>query len=575
MSSIIYCSTSNINPKIKAFCLFRLREQAAIGRHQLIIIEQDESQPLHINSYYKNILKGLRKVKGNTVFIAEHDCLYPPGYFDQVPNQDISYCKNVYYLTSTGYLQRKFSYAPFSTLIANKHVLKECIKRKMAMEAIRWYEPAIEDPGFKGEIEWREQPYPVIDIRHDSNFTKNKQEFVGGVESLEPYGSAKDIWKAINDNTPATAPSPVAVSGNALEGRPDISIIITSRNEELLSWTIDNIRRTSKGHNLEIIVAFDGWQAERFVKQAAKADSYFFTSYDPMGVGRSRDLALCKARGTYAIIIDAHMDFSENWIDLLLEPVRKDDKAMSCSRSIVMSGECLDMNKEGLTVRHGARLPLSTENRKRIPLDPVWHTDRPAGEIQCILGACYGFTRQRYFEILRPWQYAVGWGSSEQVISVVNWWFGGSCQLTDAVSGHLYRTMSDAMERRSTNQTVPGLFYNRLRLFCLMPMDQSLREKFIQAVMGREDAIRHKDRIMTFLNMRPDGKLERAMKETGLTFEDYCKRWYPDLDMNNIFGETQEDKAQREEQAKIKSVQPVRMQPESKFVSQDADGRFL
>jgi hypothetical protein len=582
MSSIIYCSTPNINPKIKGYCLERLKRQVKEGKHQLVIIEQEADKPLHIHSFYKNILKGMRKAKARHVFIVDHDCLYPDGYFEQKTKAELSYCKNVFYLAESGFVLRKFNYAPMSTLIGEKNALKAAINRKLKMEAIRWYEPGVEDPGFKGEIEWREFPHS-IDIRHEACFTKHKQAFEGGRENLKPWGNAKDMWKAIAEWSEAKEPEkiPVAVTVPAIP-RPDVSVIITTRNEELLSWTIDNIRRTSKGKNIEIIVGFDGWQAPQFVKQAEKADSYFFTSYDCLGVGRSRDLAIMRAKGEYIIIMDAHMDFKPGWIDLLLEPVKKDGKVLSCSRSVVMGGDCLNINKEGLLIRYGARLPIAQENTRRIPLDPVWHTDRPAGEIQCILGACYGFTRQRYFDICRPWEFAVGWGSSEQVISVINWFFGGSCVLTDAVSGHLYRTQSDAMERRSTNITVPGMFYNRLRLFALLPMDTKIRAKLTECVWNRSDAIKCKDRILAFMNMRPDRKLEDAIKASGRTFEDYVKAWYPPEELESLMKENIRPVI---ESAKLQCKKPTLQRVETQearpaivhngFVNIEPDRRFV
>lgn len=592
MSAVIYCSHPHIDNSIKTFCLERLKRQASEGKHQFVHIEQEADKPLHINSFYSNILKGIRKAKGQTVFLVDHDVLYPDGYFEQTAKADISYCKNVFYLTPTGYLLRKFNYAPMSTLIANKNVLKAGVKRKMKMEAIRWFEIGIEDPEYKGEIEYREYPQPVVDIRHENCFTKHKQVFEGGAESLEPYGKAVDIWEAIKKCTQVghkalTDEKPVnVIAENVNHGsysKPEISIIITAKNEELLGWTIDNIRRTTKGYNLELIIGFDGWQAPQYVKQASKADSYFFTGADCCGVGRSRDLAICKAKGEYLVIMDAHMDFNQNnWLDLLLEPVRKDSKVLSCSRSVVMSGDCLNMNKAGLTIRHGARLPIAHENMRRIPLDPVWLTDRPAGEIQCILGACYGLKRQRYFDIHRPWEYAVGWGSSEQVISVINWFFGGSCWLTDAVSGHLYRTQSDAMERRSTNITVPGMFYNRLRLFCLMPMAENIRRKLIECVLNRSDAIKCKDRILSFINMRPDRKLEDAIKATGKTFEDYVKAFYPPDELESLMKDNLKPVIENKQaiipkpisKPVFKNIQLVQL-PESKFINNNEDRRFV
>jgi glycosyltransferase involved in cell wall biosynthesis len=573
MSSIIYCTTQNIDKRIQGYCLERLKKQAREGKHQLIIIEQEPDEPLHINSYYRNILKGLKKAKGRNVFIAEHDVLYPDGYFEQQNGQPLSYCKNVYYLTSSGFLQRKFSYAPLSSLIADKKTLRECVERKMKMPAKKWYEPGIEDPEYKDEIEWREFEYPTIDIRHKTNFTKNGQKFPGENVPLAYWGNFRDMWDSI-DNFKLESDIP--------HGASKISIIITSRNEELLSWTISNIRRTTRNSNIEIIVVFDGWQKPEFIKQAFGSDQYFFTSYDPIGVGRSRDLGILKAKGEYIVILDAHMDFADGWIEKLIEPIKKDRKALTCSKSVVLTGDNLNMAKHGLLVHLGARL-LLLNLKNEIPFDPYWsdwsqEPYKPGDEIQCILGACYAFKRERYFEICRPWEFAVGWGSSEQVISVINWFFGGKCLLTDAVSGHLYRSKEDAMERRMTNLTIPGLFYNRMRLFALIPMDKELKNKFIEGIMCRADAIKSKDRILQFFNMRPDRRLEDALENTGRKFKDYFEAWYPGRSIDEIFPKKAIAQAVPVKPVKvnIRRIEPVPTIPsESGFISSENDRRFI
>jgi hypothetical protein len=81
-----------------------------------------------------------------------------------------------------------------------------------------------------------------------------------------------------------------------------------------------------------------------------------------------------------------------------------------------------------------------------------WRKSDAVGQIPCVMGACYGITRDWYMNGLRrPWQYGTGWGCDEELISAATWLRGGIsriaavCRLasraqarTSAVQNHGY-----------------------------------------------------------------------------------------------------------------------------------------
>lgn len=154
--------------------------------------------PPNIVSMVKQITTALEHSKADYVFFCEHDVLYPASHFDFTPSKD-----NVYYYNANVW---RWKY-PENTLITYDRLISLsglCVKREFALEhykkrlakieemnldkdtirhepdwARKWgYEPGTKKTrrgGFSDDdFETWMSTYPMIDIRHGSNFSPPK-----------------------------------------------------------------------------------------------------------------------------------------------------------------------------------------------------------------------------------------------------------------------------------------------------------------------------------------------------------------------------------------------------------------
>lgn len=114
------------------------------------------------------------------VYIAEHDCLYPEGYFDFIPSdpETFYYTKNKYFMDEKEYVDG--SIINLSTLICHYRLLLAHVNLRLYRIASMnkkkggWTncEPAVSEGDTLGKYEVRKTDKPVIDIRHGNNLSK-------------------------------------------------------------------------------------------------------------------------------------------------------------------------------------------------------------------------------------------------------------------------------------------------------------------------------------------------------------------------------------------------------------------
>jgi len=140
------------------------------------------------------IMFGLEKSESETVFLAEHDVLYPKEHFELVTN-GIGYNTSVYRLTEKGYIKRGEMEFPMATLFGKRDLLIEAIRKKIAVWDLGKFflEPGRND-GIK--VEFYRTEIPVIDIRHNSNFTywRTRGKIV---ESVPRWGRYRKLRKRL------------------------------------------------------------------------------------------------------------------------------------------------------------------------------------------------------------------------------------------------------------------------------------------------------------------------------------------------------------------------------------------
>lgn len=304
---------------------------------------------------------------------------------------------------------------------------------------------------------------------------------------------------------------------------PGVSVIIPNRSDP---WIVQTCRMVlDRTPGAEVIVVQDGWQDDPKLPDGV---TVLHPAHAPLGVGPSRDSGILAAANDLCILLDAHMRMPHGWAEAMTAPVLEDRTTIACA----VCGVCNDDGGQWgpQTHRnHGARIRYYG-SFDGWPMEPGWCRDTGADrERQCVLGACYSLSRQRYLDLGRPWRNAVGWGTSEQLISAVNWFAGGRQWLADTVVEHLYRDKGQASPYSTPQYLAVGRYYNRIRLFDLLPMPQPEREKLstiiYNAAKGQASGVR------SLLEWRDDSAVRDAMAQSGRTWEEYVARWWTEEDL--------------------------------------------
>ena len=180
------------------------------------------------------------------------------------------------------------------------------------------------------------------------------------------------------------------------------SIIIPTRNEPDLLWTVENVRRTCNPK--QIIIVYDGAQVIESIPDAVQCQTPWVT---PQGVGRCRDWGIQFTESEYIILLDGHMDFEAGWTDVLIDTCKQNKNSIVCSRSASITAGGMKTDKKIISGAH-----IRYIGAGGMPLEVEWGESCEPGEIQCCLGACYCMKTSRYFTIGGPCAGAFGWGTS-------------------------------------------------------------------------------------------------------------------------------------------------------------------
>jgi hypothetical protein len=159
--SVIYYSNNRVPAALQRFCLAKLR--AAVPGELICIVRPGAASH---RALYRQILEGLSTATGRIVALAEHDVLYPAGYFEALIDAapaGIVYNTNVYRLNRYGYFRSDNPHL-LSNCGAPRPALRRAIRQKLAEGEI----PEFAEPDPDAEFR---SPHPTIDIRHSQNFT--------------------------------------------------------------------------------------------------------------------------------------------------------------------------------------------------------------------------------------------------------------------------------------------------------------------------------------------------------------------------------------------------------------------
>jgi cephalosporin hydroxylase len=224
---VLYYSNNAGSPAVLQHCLRELAAHASSEGCSLVTVTQApvdygnrkivvSGLPRSHESIYRQILLGLKNLSEETmVCFAEHDVLYPEGYFRFMQNaisaepNRLCYNRNVWHLTKEGFLASDPSAHFMSNVAGTAKLLRSLIEVKLQetlaspTHAPVWAEPGIDVRGVEDSSVVRSVSYtvPTLDVRYGGNFTGMRSgEYV---DHLKPWGAAsqfthlfvKSIWE--------------------------------------------------------------------------------------------------------------------------------------------------------------------------------------------------------------------------------------------------------------------------------------------------------------------------------------------------------------------------------------------
>lgn len=263
----------------------------------------------------------------------------------------------------------------------------------------------------------------------------------------------------------------------------EYTVVIPHRNEgKDLSETIANIEETQ----------------ENCVAIIAKEDK------TGAGTAATRHAGTMDSKTDIIITIDAHMRFDPGALDNLAEFIAGDISRVACLRCHT-NPEC-SFSGAGYW---GADLH---EFGDEYPLEPKWSRRAEPGEIACLMGACYGFSREFYEKIGMPWSIGDGWGCDETLLAIPAWLSGGSVHVLSDRCAHRTKRPED-VRYRQTPEEIAAIWHTRAALIELVQPDNA-------AAMLK--AMRYKP-------TKPSPELVAAKKALDkarvLTWREFRKRW--------------------------------------------------
>ena len=215
-----------------------------------------------------------------------------------------------------------------------------------------------------------------------------------------------------------------------------ISFVITTRDEppELLNLTLAELARTTSHVNSEYIVVDDG---SRVPVQIQDSELILLRSGSARGVSLSRRIGAAAARGEIFVWLDAHMSFSNDWLDTMLAHV--DSRALLCSA--FWDYELKVCHCWGADYAWNGHRNYSEQ---RYPGFGLSHrVDRPSAEIvdvPMVIGACYMLSRESYQRLGGFSPLFRTWGVDEQDLCFRARLMGVPVRcVTNARVGHLTR----------------------------------------------------------------------------------------------------------------------------------------
>jgi len=223
-----------------------------------------------------------------------------------------------------------------------------------------------------------------------------------------------------------------------------VSIVIPCKNEgENIVMTLASLLASGNKVNYEVIVIDDGSDDDCCNGIAERYEVVKLYRTEGIGAARARNYGAGKAKGDILIFCDAHLTFSEHWVDKLIPFLERYD---AISPGIGVMGE-LGIAGYGLVWDENLKIQ--------------WYTKKPRAvkAVPLLPGGCLCIKREVFEDIGGFDKGSIVWGHEDEEISLKLWLFGYSCCIyPEALVLHKFR---DQHPYKVTSEHVN---YNFLRM---------------------------------------------------------------------------------------------------------------
>lgn len=302
-----------------------------------------------------------------------------------------------------------------------------------------------------------------------------------------------------------------------------VSVIITNRNEPYLAETVASVRKACRRGKPDIIIVNDGVQTDF----TAPWDTRVFQPWDvARGCMAARDFGIANAKEKATVTIDAHMDFELGFFGAVRDHLKKNPTHVTC-------GLCPGLNPEtwvaDSAVRGGAYMLWPKDD---VTIRVRWCYEGGEGERPAVLGASYGIDRDWYMDgLLRPWSFGTGWGTDEELISVVNWICGGANWLIPKNASHWFRD-AKTIPYPQSGPTIYQIWANRVRMVNMLPVSATERSWLIQRIYSHEAVRAIAAKMTPYLAVSDVTAYREWLGQHERTFAQYRDAWMSERDPN-------------------------------------------
>jgi len=209
---------------------------------------------------------------------------------------------------------------------------------------------------------------------------------------------------------------------------PSISIVIPAKNEgSNVKMTLDSLYSTKTNHSFEVIVIDDDSDDGccEFLRDYKHKKTVQLYRTNGMGAASARNYGANFAKGGYLIFCDAHLTFTDWWIDRLFQPLLHNKTHAICPAIASMNNPS--------SIGYGQTLKPNMTIKWNKNLGNFFET-------AILPGGCFMIPKNIFDEVGGFETGFLIWGYEDIEISIKLWLFGYTCHVLPSVTvNHVFR----------------------------------------------------------------------------------------------------------------------------------------